>query len=171
VAGAYLVAFLIGFFTLAVMAGELLIFRRPGGEIFGPRGREVYSVWINPYFAMVDAVDAPLSIRTDPFFSPYTPFETLLYNRQGVQANFLGGGMAMPLQGSFEVRGGPVFAPAAIQAVDNRQEVRLRRGSLWIRSAILYAVISALALIRAAALVRAPARATMRMKRLRHAPS
>jgi hypothetical protein len=165
VAGSYLLAFVLAFFTLALMAGELLIFRRDNGEIFGPRGREVYSVWLNPYFAMVDAVDAPLTLRSDSFFSPYTPFEALIYRRQGVRIDALTGFV----QG---VEGGVVDRPLDPGGrVGGVQEIRMRRGSIWIRTVILYAVISALALLRAAMVVRAPAARTLRIRRARRAPS
>jgi ABC-type transport system involved in multi-copper enzyme maturation permease subunit len=161
VAGSYLYAFLVSFFTLALLAGELLIFRSSNGEIFGPRGREVYSVWVNPYFAMVDAVDAPLSFRSDPFFTPYTPFEVLLLNRQGVRSNVFQPGVPVGFEGAVDL--------IPTTTGDSAQEVRLRRGSIWVRASILYVVISFLSLIRAAALVRAPARRILRVKQVRHA--
>jgi ABC-type transport system involved in multi-copper enzyme maturation permease subunit len=175
VAGAYAFSFLIAFFSIAMILAELLLVRGPAGEIVPPRGREVYSSWINPYVGTVDAVLSPLAFRTDGQFTPFSPAELLLFARQGISASMWGGGnMAVDVPAA---RGGGVamgFNDAAMIAPppvinQGQQPVRLRRGPVWIRTLILYVVIGALALIRAAGIVRAPALRTIRTKRVRNA--
>lgn len=157
VAGAYAAVFVIAFFTIALMVGELFLFRPAQGGWFAPGGREVYSVIPNPYFGMVSAVDAPLEIRQDISFgfTPYAPFEALLYRRQGVR---------LSLQGWVEG-----VAPGAVRTVDGRQLVRMRRPPLWIYTVGSYALVSGLALWRASANVRAPAGRPARAKKVKHA--
>jgi hypothetical protein len=157
VAGAYTVSFVIAFFTIAMLLAELLVVRGAGNAIVPPRGREVFSSWLNPYVAMVDAVDAPLSLRMDFQFTPFTPFEALLYARQGISSGVTGG---------FGMGGGELVAPFD---PNGQQEVRLRRGSVWVRTLIIYAVVAAVALLRAARVVRAPSARPFRLKRYRRA--
>lgn len=157
VAGSYTVSFVVAFFTIAMLLAELLVVRGTGNAIVPPRGREVFSSWLNPYVAMVDAVDAPLSVRTDYQFTPFTPIEALLYARQGISAGVTGG---------IGFDGGNLVAPFD---PGGQQEVRLRRGSVWVRTVIIYFVIAALALMRAARVVRAPSARPLRLKRYRSA--
>ncbi len=159
VAGSYAFSFVIAFFSVAMILAELLIFRGSSNEIIPPRGREIYSSWINPYIATVDAVASPLSLRNDGQFTPFTPAEALLYFRQGVSRSF--GGVA------FDVEQRGFGIPEGIVAPE--QEVRLRRGPVWIRTVVLYVVISGLALLRAARIVTAPALAPIRIKRAKNA--
>lgn len=164
VAGSYAFSFVIAFFSIAMILAELLVFKGSTTELVPPRGREIYSSWINPYIATVDAVAAPLSLRNDGQFTPFTPAEMLLYARQGVNQPFLGGvafdvvgfGRGVPMEG-----GGGVIGPV--------QEIRERRGPVWIRTVVLYVVISGLALLRAARIVTAPALAPVRTKRVKNA--
>jgi ABC-type transport system involved in multi-copper enzyme maturation permease subunit len=159
VAGSYVFAFLIAFFTIAMLLAELLVVRGAGGAIVPARGREVYSSWLNPYVAMVDAIEAPLALKMDGQLTPFTPIDSLLFARQGVSGGgVLGGG------------GGFVDLPGAF-AEDGSQLVRLRRGPVWVRTLIIYVVVSALALMRAGRTVRAPAARPFRLKRYRNAPS
>ena len=159
VAGSYVFAFLIAFFTIAMLLAELLVVRGAGGTIVPARGREVYSSWLNPYVAMVDAIEAPLSLKTDGQLTPFTPIDSLLFARQGVSAGgvFAGGGGFVELPG--------------IPTDDGRQLVRLRRGPVWVRTVIIYLVLSALALMKAGRTVRAPAARPFSLKRYRNAPS
>ncbi len=160
VAGSYVFAFLIAFFTIAMLLAELLVVRGAGGAIVPARGREVYSAWLNPYVAMVDAVQSPLALRQDGQLTPFTPIDSLLFARQGISGGVFGGG------------GGVGFAAEGILPDDDgRQLVRLRRGPVWIRTVIIYLVLSALALMRAGRTVRAPAARPFRLKRYRNAPS
>jgi len=160
VAGSYVFAFLIAFFTIAMLLAELLMVRGAGGAIVPARGREVYSAWLNPYVAMIDAVQSPLALRQDGQLTPFTPIDSLLFARQGISGGVFGGG------------GGVGFAAEGILPDDDgRQLVRLRRGPVWIRTVIIYLVLSALALMRAGRTVRAPAARPFRLKRYRNAPS
>ena len=169
VAGSYAFSFVIAFFSIAMILAELLVFRGSTNEIVPPRGREIYSSWINPYVATVDAVAAPLSLRNDGQFTPFTPAETLLFARQGVSQSlggvaFVGEGFPVDLgvaRGFGPIEGGGFIGPA--------QEVRLRRGPVWIRTVVVYVVISGLALLRAARIVTAPALAPIRTKRVKSA--
>jgi ABC-type transport system involved in multi-copper enzyme maturation permease subunit len=160
VAGSYAFSFLITFFTIAMLLAELLLVRGAGNAIVPARGREVYSSWLNPYVAMVDAVDVPLVLRTDFQITPFLPIETLLYARQGVSSSSGFSGVASGFGGEV----GMVVNP------NGQPEVRMRRGPIWIRSLIIYIVISALALLRAARVVRAPAARPLSIKRYRNAP-
>lgn len=168
VAGSYAFSFVIAFFSIAMILAELLVFRGPGNEIVPPRGREIYSSWINPYIATIDAVASPLSLRNDGQLTPFTPAEFLLYARQGV-GNTLGG-VAFGGGVEFAPRGGFVpFDGGGI--VPPPQEVRLRRGPVWIRTVVLYVVVAGLAVLRAARIVTAPALAPIRPQRAKNAPA
>ncbi|HSL27462.1 MAG TPA: ABC transporter permease [Acidimicrobiia bacterium] len=156
VAGSYVFSFIVAFFTIAMLLAELLLVRGSGGAIVPARGREVYSSWLNPYVAMVDAVQTPLSIRNEGQFTPFTAIDALLYARQGISGSMLGGF--------------PVPAGGVVLDEQARQLVRLRRGPVWLRTAIIYLVITALALMRSARIVRAPAARPFRLKRYRHVP-
>ncbi|MGH8926718.1 MAG: hypothetical protein ACRDWH_00080, partial [Acidimicrobiia bacterium] len=158
VAGSYVFSLLIAFFTLAMLLAELLVVRGSGGAIVPARGREVYSAWLNPYVAMVDSIQAPLAIRLDGQLTPFTPIDSLLYARQGISGSVFGGGIGLSGEGG-------------LQNDDGRQLVRLRRGPIWLRTVIIYVVVSALALMRAGRIVRAPASRPFRLKRYRHAPT
>jgi ABC-type transport system involved in multi-copper enzyme maturation permease subunit len=154
VAGSYGFSFIVAFFTIALLLAELLLVRGAGGAIVPARGREVYSSWLNPYVAMVDAVQTPLSIRNEVQLTPFTPIDSLLYARQGISGSMLGG-FAVPAGG--------------VVGSDGSQLVRLRRGPVWLRTGIIYLVITALALMRSARIVRAPAARPFSLKRYRHA--
>lgn len=164
VAGSYAFAFVIAFFSIAMILAELLVLRGPSGEIIPPRGREIYSAWVNPYVATVDAVLSPLSLRNDAQLTPFTPAQALLFARQGINQNMMFGG-GMVIDPGF--RGGSVFMPGEAQ----EQPVRLRRGPVWIRTVVIYVVITGLALIRSAALLTAPASQPLRIRRARNAAS
>ena len=157
VAGSYVFAFLIAFFTIAMLLAELLVMRGAGGAIVPARGREVVSAWLNPYVAMVDAIETPLALKTDGQLTPFTPIESLLYARQGISGGVFGGG------------GGVDFAVPGRVVEDGRQLVRLRRGPVWVRTVIIYLVLSALALMRAGRTIRAPAARPFSLKRHRNA--
>jgi ABC-type transport system involved in multi-copper enzyme maturation permease subunit len=160
VAGSYVFSFLIAFFTIAMLLAELLVLRGAGGAIVPARGREVFSSWMNPYVAMIDAVDAPLALKMDGQLTPFTPIESLLYARQGVSGGVFGVGGV-----------GPEMAAPARVIEDGRQLVRLRRGPVWVRTVIIYLVLAALALMRAGRTVRAPAARPFSLKRHRRATS
>ncbi len=167
VAGSYAFTFVLAFFSIAMILAELLVLRGPSGEIIPPRGREVYSSWINPYIATVDAVLSPLSLRSDGQLTPFTPVQLLLFARQGINQGIGMGGIAGPLMVEPGLLGGPEFDQRLVQPQE--QAVRLRRGPVWIRSAAIYVVIAGLALIRSARIVTAPAREQIRTKSAKNA--
>ncbi len=159
VTGSYLWSFILAFFTLVLMVLEVFLGRPqvPGqvgtGSFFGPEGREIYSVWANPYFAMVDAVDHPLSVPQTFGQRLYGPLEAILFRRQAVKVS---------TQGFLE--GVP---PGGFEIVNGEQRVVLRRGPLWMKTLIVYALIILVSLRRATRALRAPAPRTW--KKVRHA--
>lgn len=163
VTGSYLWSFILAFFTLVLMVLEIFLGRPAGGgqigttAFFGPGGREIYSTWANPYFAMVDAVDHPLSIQQGFGQRIYGPFEAVLYRRHGVRVS---------TQGFIE--GVP---PGGFEIVNGEQRVVLSRGALWIRSLIVFALIIAVSLARATRALRAPAPRRRRWRKVQHAPA
>ena len=175
VAGSYAVAFLIGFLSLAIFLGELFLARPSEQSLIPARGREFYSSWFNPYVGMVDAIRQPLRAQTDFTFTPFTPFDAIVYARQGVST----GGITVPGGGGFgfvedfaAMGGNGVLArelamPVPIPGGEADVEVRVRRGPVWMRTSIIYAAITALALLRASYVVRAPARKILLTKRRR----
>lgn len=166
VAGSYAFTFVIAFFSIAMILAELLVLRGSSGEIIPPRGREIYSSWINPYVATVDAVLVPLSLRNDAQLTPFTPVQLLVYARQGVnQGSAFGGVVVDPGSGRLPAVGFGEMGGAQEQAV------RLRRGPLWIRTVVIYVVITGLALIRSAQIVTAPAIQQTRSKKVKNAAS
>lgn len=166
VAGSYAFAFVIGFITFALVLAELLLLRPSNQSLIPPRGREFYSSWLNPYVGMVDAIRVPLRSQTNFTFTPFVPIDALLYARQGSgQGLFLGG---MPL---FD--GGVVAREMIAPPVngDDGALIRMRRGPVWVRTLVLYAAITAVALLRAAQVVRTPARRIVLYKRRSSAPA
>ena len=166
VAGSYAFAFVIGFITFALVLAELLLLRPSNQSLIPPRGREFYSSWLNPYVGMVDAIRVPLRSQTNFTFTPFVPIDALLYARQGSgQGLFLGG---MPL-----LDGGVVAREMIAPPVngDDGALIRMRRGPVWVRTLVLYAAITAMALLRAAQVVRTPARRILLYKRRSSAPA
>jgi ABC-type transport system involved in multi-copper enzyme maturation permease subunit len=161
VAGSYAFSFLIAFFSIAMILAELLVFRGSANDLVPPRGREIYSSWINPYIATVDAVVAPLALRNDGQVTPFTPAEMLLFARQGVNQTLGGVAFDVGFGRGVPMEGGGIVGPV--------QEIRSRRGPVWIRTVVLYVVISGLALLRATRVVTAPALAPIRIKRVKNA--
>jgi hypothetical protein len=114
--------------------------------------------------ATVDAVVAPLSLRTDIQLTPFTPAQALLYARQGINQPIGGGGFAgggVLIEPGFGR--GPVFVGGEV-VQPQEQMVRLRRGPVWIRTVVIYVVLAGLALMRSARIVTAPAREQVRTK-------
>jgi hypothetical protein len=166
VAGSYAFAFVIGFITFALVLAELLLLRPSNQSLIPPRGREFYSSWLNPYVGMVDAIRVPLRSQTNFTFTPFVPIDALLYARQGSgQGLFLGG---VPL-----LDGGVVAREMIAPPVngDDGALIRMRRGPVWVRTLVLYAAITAVALLRAAQVVRTPARRILLYKRRSSAPA
>jgi ABC-2 type transport system permease protein len=142
VASSYVWAFSLGLGTFLLLTAELLLVGQGPADPFDPRGRELYSAWLNPFMAMVSAVEDPPGAQTLGTPGPFLPFQFLVQARQG-DPQSMG------------------------QLVDDQP---VRRGPLWIRSLALAALLSALALSRAARAVRAPRRRRPVLRRRRRAP-
>ena len=165
VAGSYAFAFVIGFITVALVLAELLLLRPSNQSLIPPRGREFYSSWLNPYVGMVDAIRVPLRSQTNFTFTPFVPIDALLYARQGSgQSLFFGGMPLVDMAAAREVIAPPVNGEGGAL-------IRMRRGPVWVRTLVLYAAITAIALLRAAQVVRTPARRVLLMKRRSSAPA
>lgn len=168
VAGSYAIAFIIGFLSLAIFLGELFLARPSDQALIPARGREFYSSWLNPYVGMVDAIRQPLRVPTDYTLTPFAAFDAIVYARQGVStpAISMGGGFGGQFGVGFAAER-PVIQPFPAPGQDELA-VRVRRGPVWTRTLIIYAAITALALLRAAFVVRAPARRIFLTKRRRN---
>ena len=153
VAGSYAFAFVIAFITFALVLAELLLLRPSNQSLIPPRGREFYSSWLNPYVGMVDAIRVPLRAQTNFTFTPFVPVDALIYARQGSGGGLFFGGMPL-------LREEAVAMDLIAPPIDGEAGalIRLRRGPIWVRTLVLYAAITALALLRAAQIVRTPAR-------------
>ncbi len=146
VAGSYMLAFALVVGTGMLLIAELM-FINPGGRTWGTSGREVFSVWLNPYVAMVSAVDEPLA-ATNEFVALATPFDavdSLLSHRQwgrdriNQDVFFEGPFMAVVEPGA------PGIAP------------EMNRGRLWVRSLFAATLVTMLALWGAARRITVPA--------------
>lgn len=150
VAMAYVVSFAMAFLSFAGLGAEYFFSLDEFGRLPSD-GVESYSGLINPYLALVSAVEAPLELGQDAFFaSPFTPFEAHLLQRQdvGAEAVFGGGGIE----------------PGRIRIENGRQFVTYSRLPLWIWSVVAYVGLTLLSLWRASAIVAAPAKRTIRIK-------
>lgn len=166
VAGSYAFAFVIAFITFALVLAELLLLRPSNQALIPPRGREFYSSWLNPYVGMVDAIRVPLRAQTNFTFTPFVPIDALIYARQGSGGGLFFGGMPLLRE---EVMAMDMIAPPVNG--EGGALIRLRRGPIWVRTLVLYAAITGLALLRAAQVVRTPARRILLTKRRTHAPA
>jgi hypothetical protein len=142
VAMSYAIAFLIAFLSFAGLGAEYFFALDDRGNL-PDEGVESVSAWINPYFALASAVEAPLEIGQDRFFaSPYTPLELHLFARQGA-----GGAVDLGV-GQVE--------PGTIRIENGRQFVNYSRPPLWVYTTIIYVLLIGLGLWRAAVIVTAP---------------
>jgi ABC-2 type transport system permease protein len=153
VAGSYAFAFVIAFITFALVLAELLLLRPSNQTLIPPRGREFYSSWLNPYVGMVDAIRVPLRAQTNFTFTPFVPIDALIYARQGSGGGLFFGGIPLLREEAMALE---MIAPPIDGEVGAL--IRLRRGPIWVRTLVLYAAFTALALLRAAQVVRTPAR-------------
>jgi len=146
VAGSYALAFALVVGTGLLLIAELMLIN-PGGRTWGTDGREVYSVWLNPYVAMVSAVDEPLAV-TNEFVALATPFDavdSLLSHRQWGRDRI---NQDVFFEGPFTAvveSGAPGAAP------------EMNRGRLWVRSLLAAALVTILALWGAARRITVPA--------------
>lgn len=154
VAGSYMLTFALVVGTGMLLIAELM-FINPGGRTWGFGGREVFSVWLNPYVAMVSAVDEPLA-ATNEFVALATPFDavdSLLSHRQW--------GSDRVNDIFFEE---PFIAVAEPSAPGRALE--MNRGRLWVRSLLAATLLTMLALWSAGRRITVPApRRRFRMRR------
>lgn len=167
VSTSYIVALFIGFATVGLIGLEIWAFAPSSTNVFPPEGREIYTMWINPYSAVVSAVDEPLDLGDGApqfrggfqsyqiaelaflsFSEPFSPVQELLIRRNEAPENFF---FAEPFFVEEGFGGGFVG-----QDVGGFGDVEYRRGYLWIRSLVVYFLISALTLALAARRVAAP---------------
>jgi len=135
VAMSYLLAFTIAFLTFVGLGVEMLFYSNFfDADPFRVGGREVLSMLPNPYFGLVDAVQAPIGSAGFATDTPFVPFEYMLYFRQGIAD--------------------PMFGPAANPLGQGALDVP--RMPLWIWTVIIYVGITVFSLTRAAINVRAP---------------
>ena len=166
VAGAYLWTFAIAAVTALALIGEVYFFAPGRNDTWGPNGRELYTAWLNPYIALVSAVDEPLD-NANQFMVLSTPFDmvdTLLSRRQWGSRVFNDfGGVpfgADVLVGGF---GGVAFQEPFPGGNANGPP---NRGPLWVRSLIAASLITALVLWRATRHVSVPRhKARIRIRR------
>lgn len=140
---AYAIAFFIAFLSFAGVGAEYFFSLNERGDV-PPEGIESISAFFNPYIGLVSAVEMPLEIGQDSFFaSPYTVLELHLFARQGA-----GGAAGF---GSGELR------PGTIRIENGRQFVNYSRPPLWIYTAVIYTVLTAIGIWRATLIITAPA--------------
>jgi hypothetical protein len=122
----------------------------------------LYTAWLNPYIALVSAVDEPLS-TTNEFMvlsTPFDPVDSLLSarqwgNRAGPQ---FGGGFVEPAVVFDQRFGGIGFEE--MPALPGNAQREPNRGALWVRSVIAASLIAGLVVWRAARHVAVPRRKT-----------
>lgn len=160
VAASYLWSFLIAMATLMLLVAEVFLLRPGPLDTWGPDGRELYSAWANPYIALVSAVNEPVAERAG-VVAP-TPFvvvdELLILRQHGTQGADFGLVAGEPGILLAEEIGGPGVVGEGVEP---------NRGPIWHRTLLLYAALSAVALIAAARKVTAPKpRRTARRRRI-----
>lgn len=137
--------------SLLAMVGELFAFQADDGQFFARSGREVVSVWPNPYFGMVSAVDEPIR-SLDAGGTPFSAAHELLIRRQAGDVGFFGGFVDQGFDGPF-IEGGFDEFGQPIQAA-----IRQRRGPVWVRTLALYTAVTGVALWAATRRVTVPRR-------------
>ncbi len=151
VAASLLFVGIITFGTLLALGAELFAFQDDNGQFFPRTGREVVSIWANPFFGMVSAVEEPLSIRTNAD-TPFGLASELLLRRQA-------GDMSLVGIVTEEFVGGPVAEPGFNELGQaNNAGVPLRRGPVWVRTLAIYTFVTLLALWRATRRIAVPLR-------------
>ncbi len=161
VAGSYLWAFILAAGTMMLLVAEILLIQPGGTPGGGAEGREFYSVWSNPYVAMVSAVNEPVESQGGVIFG--TPFMTageLLSRRQGDR-----------IFGGFEVAREIPFGQGVVIEEElfagDQPDQEVLRGPIWIRSVIIYLVTIALTVWFGARAVAAPDRPRLLARRRR----
>jgi len=159
VAGAYLWTFVLVVVTALALIGEVYLFAPSRNNQWGATGRELYTAWLNPYIALVSAVDEPL-VNTNEFMvlsTPFDPLDSLLSSRQwGNGAIQFGRGFVEPAMVFDQGFGGVGFE----EIVPGNAQREPNRGPLWVRSVIAASLITGLVVWRAARHVAVPRRKT-----------
>ena len=154
--------------TLALVVAELLLVvpDDPAGRniqsgIVRTDGYEVYSSWFNPYLGMVDASTDVLEFRPEIVTSPYGPLRSILTARQGVAAS-VAEAQYDPFEGLNVTSDGRAFDQfGQVNIGSSARSTKVLdpiRGSVWWRTLLVEAVLTALALAAAARLVQVPRR-------------
>lgn len=145
VAGAYLLSFLLAFFTFFLILGELFLQTNFRNE----PDQEIWTAIPNPYMALVSAVEHPLEFKDfNDFTTPYAPAYFGLLAREGLTNS-----------------GRP--ADRVVQR-DNRFFVKEQRLPLWLLSTAFYGLITYLSLRQATTHVRAPGPRVFKVRRIRN---
>lgn len=145
IAAAYLYIVILVAGTMVLAVAELRPFDNT--EVFPDGGREVVSMWANPYLALISVIEEPLD-PTDQslgFFgggTPFSPATRFLVARQTGESF-----------GFFEER---FFIEEDFGAINDPFAPELPRPPLWVYSTAVYAVIIALSLWRATRLLSVP---------------
>jgi len=124
-------------------------------------GRELISVWFNPYLALVDSTSNVLVFQQDPLGgTPYSLFERVLLKRQGVAFSSFGGGFERDVFVDGPGFGGGGFVGGDFGPGFNNADTTIvrRRGDVWVGYLVLMLGISGLALWATVRMVRVPAR-------------
>jgi ABC-type transport system involved in multi-copper enzyme maturation permease subunit len=160
VLGAYIAALTLVFGTLALMVGEVILAEpddmgrtRYVNSIPRDDGREIYSAWLNPYIGLVDASGDILTFSQDYVTSPYDPLERVLLRRQG----FTSSGFNVATSTSGPVFDGG-FGGRPLPSIPDQSSVTASpiRGDVWWRTLVFEAMLTAVALLAAARLIRVP---------------
>jgi ABC-2 type transport system permease protein len=158
VAGSYLITFVLVLGTALLLIGEVVFFAPSDRDTWGPNGRELYSIWLNPYVAMVSAVDEPIETTNEFVFmsTPFDPIDTLLRYRQWGSRTDIG-------QTVFFTDAGPSVSFGA----PGNSGAPMNRGRLWVRSLLVAVLLTVLGLWSAARKVTVPAPARLLPRRRR----
>lgn len=138
--------------SLLAMAGELFAFQADDGQFFPRSGREVVSIWPNPYFGMISAVEEPI-LSPPGGGTPFSAGHELLIRRQSGDVGLFGGFAEQGfvegpfIEGDFGIDefGQPLQA-----------SITQRRGPVWVRTLAVYTVVTLLALWAATRRVAVP---------------
>jgi ABC-type transport system involved in multi-copper enzyme maturation permease subunit len=167
VLGSYVVAVLFTFGSLALVLAEVLLLAptdlgptRYAQGIPRDSGREIYSAWVSPVVGLVDASDDVLQFGGEVVTSPYLPFRQVLVKRQGFAASSVDtlydpfGGVNVAT--TFEEPFGRGFSTTSVGTTITTRHVDPIRGAVWWRTLGFEALLTMLAVWRAARLVHVP---------------
>jgi ABC-type transport system involved in multi-copper enzyme maturation permease subunit len=146
------------------------------GIIPQDNGRELISVWFNPYLALVDSTTDILEYQQDPLGDgAYGMFKRVLLKRQGVAFNAFRGGFEGEVffdgPGFVEVGGGGFIGDGGQGFNNTNSSIVRKRGDVWFGYVVLMLGIAGLALWATVRMVRVPTRSerTLGSRRKRRA--